>query len=480
MDSLWTERARKACVVYLAVYFANLVLNVCSVYIAFVPSVGRSAIGLGIMLAGTCFVARNVVYVIAHKIKVPKEMFLLLGIVAFMGLSGVANFQYGIVETLKIMVWSSILFFVAFPFFYSSRKCTIYRDLTIIVLPGFIIWALMVLVSLGLFYAGVQEYALVIPEYVRPRFIGIHYNRLVGVFNDASMGATLSWAMTLIAFYLLLGARNAAPKIILGVVVFFSVQYIVATGARSSMVVMAISSIAFLWLTIRRLKLAGADNKVLFQVLSLVGVSVAVVVMIFVGFSVIQSAMVECAKTTSRVISTEIGEIQFGPQEILEEDMEGISLERTDLEGKDITNLRADLWGDGLRAFLDKPLLGTSIDGFIPYVQEAYPDSFAAKGYDIGNGYLSVLVYSGLFAFILAIAFMVKQGWILCSWFVKSQMRQVYDCREYLIITILISIALSAAINMDIFYINYSSSFVWWLLLGALNSLCTSSEEEGS
>lgn len=467
---------------FLAVYFANLILNFCSLYVAYSPAVLRDTVGLLVMVTGSVLLTINAVRAYRKELLIPRCAYYLMGLLVLMGVSGAVNGYVGLVENVKIVVWSAILFFVVLPFFQSEDKRSIFRDFTIIVLPGLILWGLMVLVSLVTFYLNVQECELWVQDYLRPRFVGVHNNRLFGVFVDASMGSILCWCMTVVSLVLAVRTRSKFARVLLSLLMFCAIQVISASGARSSVVVIIISSTAFVWLVVRRRMTGRMKKWGCFDLLILALSFVGCLLLTLICVQLVREAMVAIARCLnadsagSMLMSLFSLEGSSDGVSVADGSTGSISLERTDLKGKDVTNLRADLWAGAFQAFLDKPLFGTSLGGFIPYMREVYPSSFAALGYDVGNGYLAVLVYGGIFAAIVMAFFIASQLIFFAKWLKGRQREEDPGLGECALFSLLVSVGVSAGINMDIFYINCATTFLFWLVLGALRALCSNVE----
>lgn len=452
---------------YLQLYLLNLVLNACLFYNANFPAIIQKGIGLSLMAGGSILASTNVLELLRKGGRIKVAFFSLGGLLAAMLLSGLANIQYGIVGTAKIAVWSFILFFMVFPYSFHIKKEARLKELGEIVLPALIVWGLLEIVAIFQFLFQIT-YFVKLPQYRAAKAQGVYYNRVFGIFVDAPMAASLSWSFLL--FGLLLHSGFPEPyKVFAKISILLNGIYIVLSGSRASYVAVIVGATVYAFVYFMQKPLKGhpacACLAAVFCASSLVTGSV----------SVTKAVMVQAARTVNYImtVAEDSAENNTG-NHLLSDRTSGheISLERTDLEGKpDITNLRTQIWEDSLKAYRDRPLLGVSIDGFLPYMDENYPDGFIAREhFDVGNGYLALLVYGGTVTFLAGLVFIIIQLFYLIPCFWKYLITSGDGIPLLPLFAVVSSTAVVAMINMDIFYINWANAMLFWLSLGTLNA----------
>ena len=83
------------------------------------------------------------------------------------------------------------------------------------------------------------------------------------------------------------------------------------------------------------------------------------------------------------------------------------NLVRDDVGGDNLTNNRSTIWINYLDLYKKKPVFGFSINTALPYASEHDPNGYLAQTqYVTHNGYLSLLVETGILGFLLMAAFL--------------------------------------------------------------------------
>ena len=83
-------------------------------------------------------------------------------------------------------------------------------------------------------------------------------------------------------------------------------------------------------------------------------------------------------------------------------------LVRDDVGGDNLTNNRSTIWVNYLDLYKKKPVFGFSINTALPYATEHDPNGYLAQTqYVTHNGYLSLLVETGILGFLFMAAFLI-------------------------------------------------------------------------
>lgn len=150
-------------------------------------------------------------------------------------------------------------------------------------------------------------------------------------------------------------------------------------------------------------------------------------------------------------------------------ELKPVDLDRSDVgKGKDISNLRFEIWSNALELFKESPVIGTSPRNLLAYAEIYTPNQIIhKKEYTVHNGYLSVLVTTGLAGaavFLLIILYSAKS---LYLGFVAKKTK-VKDTKYLPFLFIVVLFAISAFPMMGIVFNNSISEVAFWLVLGYL------------
>lgn len=156
-----------------------------------------------------------------------------------------------------------------------------------------------------------------------------------------------------------------------------------------------------------------------------------------------------------------------------------VDLHRPDVEDStDISNLRFDIWKGALEIWTSKPVLGVSPRDFTTYAIQRFPQSFVAlKKYSVHNGYLALLVCTGILGLLTMGAFIVLS--IRRVWrYVLRRWNDSIPVFYILCLMMIGAIAFSAITLQDIFFANSLNTNIFWLVLGYMAKLSAQPKEE--
>lgn len=292
-------------------------------------------------------------------------------------------------------------------------------------------------------------------EHSIPKAQGFFYNRLFGIFVDPNFAATTSVLLLFASIYQFKIENTKRKKTIWIVNMILQLIYILLSSSRTGLVLTLVGFVIYLWLTLRiyfnEKSIQNAIKLLFCLVISIIGIMAGLFMMRFLLETLPNSIMKNIR------MKNQDGYI------------EEITLDRTDLEGKGISNLRFELWGDCLEIVKSKPILGTSPRNLIPYAKEYYKGTYPAKGYDFGSGYIAVITGTGIIGTIVICLFIAN-----C---VRKVLKYVRDFQyddpqnselNKLSLTIIGIMALEAFLNYEIFLINCFNTAFFWLMLGYL------------
>ena len=149
---------------------------------------------------------------------------------------------------------------------------------------------------------------------------------------------------------------------------------------------------------------------------------------------------------------------------------------RTDLNKADISNGRFKRWTHTLEVFLNAPIFGTSPRNLAAFAKEHNPETLIAKYSSAPhNGYLDVLVETGLVGFcVLAALFIIVMLSVIKSFFKK----RYSPTRAFLFVSILTFAGIAVFIS-DIFMVFSINATLFWLLLGFAYNYDNQHKENG-
>lgn len=292
-------------------------------------------------------------------------------------------------------------------------------------------------------------------EHSIPKAQGFFYNRLFGIFVDPNFAATTSVLLLFASIYQFRMENTKAQKTIWIVNMILQLIYILLSSSRTGLVLTLVGFVIYLWLTLRiyfNEKSIPNGIKLFFcLVISIIGIMAGLFMMRFL---------------LEKLPNTIMKNIRMKNQDGY---MEEITLDRTDLEGKGVSNLRFELWGDCLQIVKSKPILGTSPRNLIPYAKEYYKGTYPAKGYDFGSGYIAVITGTGIVGTIVVCLFIANciRKVVKYVWHFQYDDYQNRELNVFSL-TIIGIMALEAFLNYEIFLINSFNTAFFWLMLGYL------------
>lgn len=371
-------------------------------------------------------------------------------------ISSLYNMQYGWMSNFKTIVWTAIHFFVLFASSRKKGRDQIFREIRLIFMPYSVIWLVGILFSFWMFVTMQGGYATQMDGSLLK--YGFIKERLFGAFTDPNVAGILSlFSLALSVLYLRCGCRRPM-KVYHIFNIVCTVLYAILSSSRTTMLAgaMAIFVVLVLYLfqKLEQKKLVNFWRR---------------------AICVVCSAVIAAGTIfASEFMYKEFAYLPAIYEEIVEgngtdHELKPVDIDRSDVgKGKDISNLRFEIWSNALELFKESPIIGTSPRNLLSYAEIYTPDQIIhKKEYTVHNGYLSVLVTTGLAGAAVFLLIILYSANSLYLGFV-SKKTKVKDTRYLPLLFIVILFAISAIPMMGIVFNNSILEIAFWLVLGYL------------
>lgn len=364
--------------------------------------------------------------------------------------------SYGLSNNLKTLVWITIQFYILFSFVHVKSKDEVYKLTNTIMKISSIVWFVAVGISLFQFVLQIH-YRASFAEFTRRQ--GFVDSRLFGIFSDPNFAAVTSLIIIIFCYFLLKDCKSKAQKRYYVTNIIFQMLYIILSGSRTAMIEGVLTAFILVYFIERNKSYATSMIKVKRKAF-IKGMIAALISVLLIN--VLPTPLLKIAEISTN-IKTSIMNGDTEKEDVVDEPL---TLKRDDINEDNLSNNRSDIWASALEISKSKRLLGLSPRNMVPYAQEVYPDSYIAQtGYETHNGYLAVLVGTGVIGFLLMVVFAINAIYYICI-YVKKHRRQEYDNYLILFFCCIFIIAASAFMLLDIFFVNTYSAAIFWLFLG--------------
>ena len=378
-------------------------------------------------------------------------IFLILFCVSYI-VSMVANYQYGISDNFKYLIWTGFHLFV---FFMCDvrRKIKDYKKEFDVISWVFVFRSfVLVFGSLVMYYMGISIEAYDQQDGVL--LAGVVWGRLWGTFTDPNYGSVFATLAAVFSYYKIKYIKKKVVKVLLGFNILSDFLYIALSDSRTGIV--CLFSCTFVYAILMKIKVGKK-----------IYVGIVISTLIFsIGMATIPVLL---KNVNNNIISAEQGVTENEEAEEKGKDELLIGRE-ADLEGN-FSNRRTDIWMSALEIFKTKPIIGVSFFNLVPYTEENLPETYLVNN-DLGvfnnfhNMPLNLLAGQGIVGFGIMMAF----GIIIVMYVFRKWLDNEYDMYEYkvvLITGIIASLECSMFVT-DVLYTNSPMSVMFWLLLGYL------------
>lgn len=446
---------------YIVAFLIYLLLNSIVPYIMIEPKIIRNLISIFFMMTGGIIVIYNIFF---EKEKFIKNYAWLLSLFIIICLiSSVLMIKYGYLNNIKTIIWSCILYGVIYTYAMKNNKIQIRKIIKILIILLSIIW--MISIIIGIYQYIMQiSYHIKLENGVVTKAQGFYYNRLFGIFVDPNFAATTSVILLFASIYVFNTTNKKFEKLIWIFNIILQFIYIILSGSRTGLVILFVGSVIYISLKLISYFKNKKRNNIIKIVISIL-ISFVFIIILFIlvkaGLEYIPNLI-----NNNNAVASSNNDVSNN----IKEKSGKVNLDRTDLSNKGISNLRFELWGDCLEILKSKPLFGTSPRNLIPYAKDVYPQTYPAKGYDYGNGFLAVLVGTGIIGTTIILTFLLACGKKIFSYIVKFKYQNDSEQKELniLAISIVIMLLIAAFINQEVFLINSINTAIFWLMLGYL------------
>ncbi len=423
----------------------------------------------GLVLFGIVLLAFDF-FTFAVMFKTKYSLFLVLFYVACM-LSVIFNFKYGIVSNIKVIAWMLIQTFVfaavdrSVPREHHRKYFRYASELVALVWFIFVIW------SLGMFIAGTHIYIKNPATTYGYTRIGFVEGRLFGVFTDPNYASVcILFTMLMTACNMFLSKEHIAFRVYHIIMLIADYLYVLLSRSRMAELcfIAVLCMVAFF---VSKRLLEKHSFPVIAKSVVMVAAAISVGCFVYIANFSINYAADEAyiaINTKEDMTEEEKQEIEDGTHRI---DVE---------ENDDITNLRSAIWSDYFKVFGDNMLFGTGPRNGLEYAKEHMPDSFIVKkDYQYHNGYLAVLVGTGILGFAAVMIYIVLVAKKVVVYLWKSSKEQGQDYIPILMLCSVLVIGAISAISLHILFFNNSvCDAIFWFVLGYVLYMVCEKEPE--
>ena len=448
------ERIDQVHLGYIVAFVIFITLHKLIPYNAYLPQLLDSVLYSIFAIAGALLVAYDFL-----SGRIPLYSRVTLFMIAFLLIclvSSFVNMRYGLLSNLKTIVWTGIHFFVLFASSRGKTRDQVFREVRLVFTPYSVIWLVGVLLSLGLFIT-LQGGFITLMDGTRSEY-GFIKERLFGAFTDPNVAGVLSLTSIALSVFCLRGKRRKLVKAYHIFNIVCMVLYAILSSSRTTLLAGALAFTVvltlYLFQRLDRKKLAGFWKRSVCVVCSAV-----IAAGMVLGSGLIHKQLAYLPAIYEEIVDSNRTEHQLKP----------IDVNRTDVgDGKDISNLRFKIWSNALDLFKESPIIGTSPRNHLAYAEIYTPNQIIhKKQYSIHNGYLAVLVTTGIAGAAVFLLLAAHAAETLYLGFIAKKTK-TKETGYLPLLFILILLAISAVSMMGIVFGNSISEVAFWLVLGYL------------
>lgn len=397
---------------------------------------------------------------------------ILSAFIIVMVISSLVNMKYGITNNIKTLVWSSIQFGVIFAYPLVCDKDSLSKAFRGIWKLISFIWLFPVLFSIVQFIK-VESYWTEVDDgrWIRQGFIE---NRLFGIFNDPNYAAMISVCVIIVLVYFLTRSKKWYQKLYFLINIIVQALFITLSGSRTALVCMTVAFCCGIYMLRSNMLL---QNKIKKNMIAILLIPILVIGGIMAINEVnsriclkISAYYLENIHSTDSHIQENISkdhENDASKEHISNEniheagDKQEITLDREDVKKKDISNNRGKIWKEYLRLLEKDFLLGGSPRNFMQKWVMKSPNGYLGEtSYETHNGYLSVLMGTGILGFMCVLLFIGRYAKEL--FFLKKVFPKEIIC----IVMLLCVASVFAFFFTDLFFIHSFTSVLFWFHCG--------------
>lgn len=392
--------------------------------------------------------------VFAYKKFMKKINFWLLnGFIVSYIISMVFNYKYGFIDNLQGLVWLLAEIWILY---LVDEEKNIKKEFELLSKTMIVCVSIGNIISLGMYFIG---YSAKNEVAGRMKFLGFHWGRLWGIYDDPNHGAIIASLAVILALYFCIAYTVKRWPYWISIAVQCS--YIILSDSRTGILCLSIGT----GLVLALLYLNRAKK---------VGWNICISIAIFIGtISLVSITKIPLQNGFGQVGTFTVKLVQSFERENGEDGNEDESSEELEVgrreKESDPSNRRFDLWKSGAEIFMSKPLIGVSWQNVTAYAEEELPDTYLVnndfqKFASFHNMPVDVLAGQGIFGIAILIAVFIRS----IVFFIKSCRNITAENMELMIIifSILIISVFASLLVSSIFYINSPESFIFWLCFG--------------
>lgn len=380
------------------------------------------------------------------------------------------NLSYDVVGNLKVVAWMMIQTFVFASMDKEQSREHHLKWFRYVTESFSFVWFVGAVWSFCLFLFGFGRTVVNPDSTAATTRVGFVEGRLFGVFRDPNYAALcILFSMLMILCNMFLHKEKLPAKIYHVLLLVFDFIYVLLSRSRTAVICIVTGvAVASLFLAARFF----LTRKDLSFVKRWGATLLAVVAATTVGFYATELSndgldRLYVAMGTYHNIgetSTQENQKDLSKEELLEE------LVRPDVDLDNIASSgsRSKIWSDYFQVFLKKPVFGTGPRNALTFCEEWFPDSFVAqRDYSVHNGYLSLLVSTGVVGTAVMAVFLFLVVKDVLSYLIRRIKKEDELYVPIVILTVLLYIgAISAFPMIAVFFSNSACDAIFWFALG--------------
>lgn len=404
-----------------------------------------------------------------HYIKMP-GLVLLLVMCAICALSIVVNRQYDFKKNVIYLIFWIFYFFMFYAQHDQADSELLKKRFRLaghmVCLCAFILATLSLVMMFCRFSQIVQING---NEVIR----GFTYGRLYGAYLTPNGGAVVASIVIFLSIHFIARYKKPAYTVFAVLNILVQFVYIVFSDSRSGTLCLSFGGAVYAGFTVlesRRFRKRSSR--------AVAAIALAAVALLGGMFAPGKTQDVYNDVVTMLVSSNQSGDPSQGEQE--DEKLKDYIIDRGyDLSG-DISNRRFDVWKSGLEIFAQKPLLGTTFCGFLPYAKEYMPETYIVNNdymdmTTLDNDFVNLLASNGIIGFAAFFGFVV---WVLVLLLRRFFAAKEKDKQLPVMMAVCMASATASMFTSGVLYMQSPFSALFWLSLGAMMIVVSGKKEE--
>lgn len=385
-----------------------------------------------------------------NLIKNIKSNYLLSLFLVVMGVSTILSAKYGIFSNLKEIVWTSITFFIIYQCVQNSDNPKNTEDI-IIILQNLVILFFGMMSFLAMITAFLkfgQIFALPNGKWIG---IGCVENRLFGLYVNPNSASIMAIIAAMFSVFQILKPCNKALKKSINIInIILQFLYLSFSKSRGSQMVALAVCAVFVFALVYKIINKPFNIIVFFKCFAS---SVLVCGILFLAMYFLIDIFVMI-----------FGEILGARNDVV--------------NNNDISNMRFELWLNGLEIFKNNWLFGVSPGNIAAYSKEVLPDLLLSKrNYQrLHSVWFGIPVYSGVLGAICFYTFLVKHFLNVLKYYLKTKIQKA-DPLFNLSVLIVFGICVYGLVESEILFFNSLCSLIFWVYLGFIANFSKSKTE---